>query len=310
MTSLTLRLDTSGPAFRAVGAMPLALAAYGSFALSDAAVRSLGGALNPFQIAFTGALIGLLGLPLLSVVGDRVRDIFVVQRWSLWLARAAGGAISSTASVIAFSRLSMPEAFSLIFLAPLFVTALSAFFLHEKIGTWRWAAVLLGLAGVMLVLRPGVHPLGTGHAAGLICAFGSAVVIVLFRAGGSDEKRISMLGSGLLGTLAINGALMFGGAQTPAGVQIGLLFGYGALALLGQMLLLLAAQRLPASRLAPTQYSQMIWAVALSYLLFDQPVGLISFVGIAVIIGSGMLTWMREQLQMPSWRRRLGLRPR
>lgn len=310
MNSLALRPGTRGAVFRTFGATPLALAAYGAFALSDAAVRTLDGTLNPFQIAFTGALVGLLGLPLLGLSGDRIGDIFVVQCRSLWLARAVVGAISCTASVIAFSRLSMPEAFSLIFLAPLFVTALSALFLHEDIGPWRWAAVLLGMAGVMLVLRPGVHPLGVGHAAGLVCALASAIVIVLFRAGGSDEKRISMLGSGLFGTLAITGPLMFTEAQRPTGVQAGLLLGYGALALLGQLLLVLAAQRIPASRLAPTQYSQMIWAAALSYILFDQPLDLVACAGIAVIIGAGMTTWMREQIQMPSWRRRLGLRPR
>lgn len=273
-------------------------------------MRVLNGAFSPYQVAFTGALLGLLALPFVRTPGDRMIDMFASTRPSLWIARAVASAIGGVSSVIAFTRLPMPEAFALLFLMPLFVTVLSVVILREQVGPWRWAAVVLGFAGVMLILRPGLRPLDEGHVAALLGAIASAVVIILFRAGGAAEKRISMLGAGLTGAIFLNGAMMIPHLRWPHGSEVALLLAYGLLAILGQALLMVAAQRTALSRIAPTQYSQMIWAVALSYLVFHENVDALSFVGIAVIIGAGLLTWAREQIRLPSWCRRMGLRPR
>lgn len=294
----------------AVGGVPLAFVAYAAFAFSDAAVRVLDGALSPYQVAFTGALLGLLALPLVCMPEDRLVHMFAATRRSLWFARALASAIGAVSSVIAFSRLPMPEAFALLFLMPLFVTVLSVLVLHEKVGPWRWAAVLLGFAGVMLILRPGLRTLDEGHIAALVGAVASAVVIILFRVGGEAEKRVSMLGAGLTGALLLNGVLMIPDLRWPDAREIALLLAYGLLAIVGQTLLMIAAQRTALSRIAPPQYSQMIWAVGLSYLVFHEAVDALSLFGIAVIIAAGLLTWAREQIRLPSWRRRVGLRPR
>jgi len=294
----------------AIGGVPLAFVAYAAFAFSDASVRMLDGALDPFQVTFAGALLGLVALPLVRTGDDRLRDMFASTRRSLWIGRAVGSAIGSVCSVVAFTRLPMPEAFALLFLMPLFVTVLSVVFLRETIGPWRWAAVILGFVGVLMVLRPGLRPLDLGHAAALMGAIASAAVIVLFRAGGGAEKRISMLGPGLTGSLVLNGTLMLSGLRWPHAHEVLLLLGYGLLAIVGQALLMLAAQRVEVSRIAPPQYSQMIWAVLFSYVVFRDPVTAATFAGIAVIIVAGLLTWLREQVKLPSWRRRGMLRPR
>jgi S-adenosylmethionine uptake transporter len=305
-----LNIDTlsrhHGARLMAIGGVPLAFLAYAAFAFSDASVRLLEGAFSPFQVTFSGALLGLVALPFVRTPGDRMRDVFSATRRSLWLARAIGSSVSGISSVVAFTRLPMPEAFALIFLMPLLVTLLSVVFLKEQVGRWRWAAVGIGFVGVLMVLRPGVRAFDLGHAAALICALSSAVVIVLFRAGGSSEKRISMLGAGLVGPLVVNGValLWLEAFRWPNGHEAALL------AILGQALLMLASQRVAVSRIAPPQYSQMIWAVALSYLVFHQSVDAPTFAGIAVIIGAGLLTWAREQIRLPYWRRRFALRPR
>jgi S-adenosylmethionine uptake transporter len=310
--SIVLLSRQHGARLMAIGGVPLAFLAYAAFAFSDASVRLLDGAFSPFQVTFTGALLGLVALPFVRTTGDRMRDVFSATRRSLWVARAIGSSVSGISSVVAFTRLPMPEAFALIFLMPLLVTLLSVVFLKEHVGRWRWAAVGIGFVGVLMVLRPGVRAFDLGHAAALICALSSAIVIVLFRAGGSSEKRISMLGAGLVGPLVINGValLWLDAFRWPGAHEAALLASYGLLAILGQALLMLAAQRVAVSRIAPPQYSQMIWAVGLSYLVFHQSVDAPTFAGIAVIIGAGLLTWAREQIRLPSWRRRSALRPR
>ncbi|PTQ10192.1 EamA family transporter [Sphingomonas oleivorans] len=275
----------------------LAFLSYSAFALSDASVKLLEGTLDPFQVAFTGALLGLAVLPFIRRPEDRYGDVFATSRRDLWLLRAGAAMVGTVCSVIAFTTLPMPEAFVLIFLMPLFVTILSVLFLKEQVGPWRWTAVVLGFLGVLVVLRPGFRDLHGGHLAAFACGLASAASVVALRHARVSDKPISLFGSGLVGSLVGNGILMLPGLVLPDGRQIIFLLGYGLLAALGQMLLILAAQRAPASQIAPPQYSQMVWAVALSYLLFDQPVDVATFIGIAIIIGAGLLTWARERIR-------------
>ena len=288
----------------------LAFLAYLAFAISDAAIKFIDGSLDPFQVAFTGALLSMTTLPFIRRPNERLTDIFRSTRRRLWLTRALLTAVSATSSVLAFTHLSMPEAFSVIFLMPTLVTLLSILFLKEKVGGWRWSAVILGFIGVLVVLRPGFRALGIGHAAALVAAFTGAGSIVTFRMAGPQEKRISLFGAGLLGALVLNGILMIPGWLTPSGLQIAYLLVYGLLIAVGQVLIMLAVQYAPASQIAVPQYSQMIWALMFSYLVFHQPVDGFSFVGIALIIAAGLLTWARERIKLPRLRRSSVFRPR
>ena len=288
----------------------LAFLAYIAFAISDAAVKFIDGTLDPFQVAFSGALLSMITLPFVRRPDERLTDIFRSTRRPLWLARAVLTAVSATSSVLAFTHLSMPEAFSVIFLMPILVTLLSIVFLKEKVGGWRWSAVILGFIGVIVVLRPGFRELGIGHVAALASAFSGAGSVVTFRMAGPQEKRISLFGAGLLGALVLNGLLMLPNWLTPDAQQLGYLLVYGLLIAVGQVLIMLAVQYAPASQIAVPQYSQMIWALMFSYLVFHQPVDGFSFVGIALIIAAGLLTWARERIKLPRLRRSSVFRPR
>jgi len=288
----------------------LAFLSYAAFSFSDASIKLLEGTINSFQLAFFGALLGFAALPFVRRPGERYADLLRTSSRPLWLVRAAATAVSTVTSVIAFTRLPMPEAFALIFLMPLFITIMSVFLLKEEVGRWRWAAVVIGFLGVLVVLRPGFRELNGGHLAALAAGMASAVSVVMFRLVGPQEKRISLYGAGLFGPLVVNGLLMLGDLTPPSVWQIGFVLSYGLLAALGQALLMFAAQAAPASRIAPPQYSQMLWAVALSYLLFLEPVDAMTFVGIGIIIAAGLITWMRERIKLPVWRRRFPMRPR
>jgi S-adenosylmethionine uptake transporter len=97
---------------------------------------------------------------------------------------------------------------------------------------------------------------------------------------------------------------------TPDLLQIAYLLVYGLLMALGQVLIMLAVQYAPASQIAVPQYSQMIWALMFSYLVFHQPVDAMSFLGIGLIIVAGLLTWARERIKLPFLRRSSVIRPR
>jgi S-adenosylmethionine uptake transporter len=284
----------------------LGFACYAAYAVSDAFVKSLHGSLPAFEAVFFGALLALSAIPFIRKPGDRWHEVFVANRPSLWWIRAVTGAASNLSAVVAFTHLPMAETFALIFLMPIFVTVLSVIFLKEHVGWRRWSAVLAGFVGVLVVLRPGFRHLGLGHFAAIACGMAGAVSVVALRMAGAHEKRISLYGAGVVGPLAVGGVLMLPSFVWPDLHQWWLLAGYGLLAALAGVLLMLATQAAPANRVAPTQYSQMLWAIGFGYWLFGDSLDWPMLVGIAMILGAGLFTLVRED-QVTGWWRRIKL---
>ncbi|KQQ72608.1 transporter [Rhizobium sp. Leaf321] len=275
----------------------IAFAAFAAYAWSDASVKLIEGQLSPYQSSFLGAVFCLVGLPFLMKKGDRWTDIVNTTNRPLWILRFVAQAGGTIGSVTAFTHLSMAEAFALIFLLPSFVTIMSVLFLKEQVGYKRWAAVLIGFVGVMVVLRPGFRELSIGHLGAVFGGLSGAISIVVFRAMGPSEKNISLYGAGVLGTLVVCGLLALPGFQAPTAMQWLWLAGYGLLAALGSILVMSAATHAPATLIGPTQYSQMLWAVLFGYLVFGDHIDLPMVIGIILIIGSGMLTLIRERVR-------------
>lgn len=281
----------------------LGFACYAAYAISDACVKSLHGELPAYEAVFFGALLCLGALPFVRGQGDRWRDVVVANRPGLWWVRALTGGICNVAAVVAFTLLPMAETFALIFLMPIFVTVLSVVFLKEHVGWRRWAAVLIGFVGVMVVLRPGFRELGLGHFAAILCGLSGAVSMVAMRLAGPHEKRISLYGAGVIGPLLLGGTLMLPHFVWPSAHAWALLLGYGVMQGLAGVLLMLATLLAPANRIAPTQYSQMLWAIGFGYWLFGDMLDWPMLVGIALILGAGLFTLVREEKVTPWWRR-------
>jgi len=273
----------------------LAFASYGAFAISDACVKLLDGTLSPYEVAFFGAVLGILAIPFTKKADDQWGDMFRTTNRGLWLLRTVSAAMGVIGSVVAFTYLSMAEAFALIFLLPAFVTILSVIFLKEQVGWRRWAAVVIGFIGVLVVLRPGFRELSIGHLGALGGGLSGAISIIIFRLMGKQEKRISLFTSGLIGPIIICGILMIPYYKMPDLIQWIYLAGYGLLAALANILLMLAAQRAPASAIATPQYSQMLWAIGFGYFVFNDQIDLPMFIGIVLITISGLVTFVRER---------------
>ena len=215
--------------------------------------------------------------------------------------RGLAAVAGSVFSVIAFTRLSMAEAMALLFLMPAFVTVLSVLFLREPVGWRRSVAVATGFVGVLIVLRPGLEPFTFGHLSAILGALSAAVSIVIMRGLGPSETRISLYGAGVIGPIAASLLIAAPNLVRPTAAEAGFVLGYGLLSALGTVLLLLASEHAPASQVAPPQYSQMLWAVALDALLFGIGIDLWMIAGSLVIIGSGLFTFERERVRKPRW---------
>lgn len=291
---------------RTTQGVALGFASFAFFSLSDASVKLIAGAIPPIQSAFIGALFGMLALPFLLRSGGRLSDAVRTVNRPLWLVRFFAYPAGVIGSVTAFTHLSMSEAMVLMFLQPAFVTVMSIFFLKEKVGLQRWLAILIGFAGVLIVLRPGFRELSIGHLGAIMAGLGGAISIVVFRALGDREKKVSLVGAGLLGAVVICGALSLRDFTVPDLKQLLFLAGYGLLAALANILTTKASTMAPATLVGATQYGQMIWAIILDDLLFSiRPDGPM-LIGSLFILGSGVLTIVRERKRGHPWSTPIG----
>ena len=163
----------------------IALAAFGIYATHDVAIKVLGGSYSPIQIVFFSVL---LSFPLATIM--LMRDASpgtLIPRHPWWLALRTGAAVATgTSAFYAFSVLPLAQVYAIIFASPLIITVLAIPVLGEVVRFRRWLAVLVGLAGVLVVLRPGTTDLTLGHAAALVAAFGGAIAAIVVRKIGAE----------------------------------------------------------------------------------------------------------------------------
>ena len=277
----------------------LALVAYAVYSWGDAAIKALGGGLSVFEIGFYMTLVSAVCIALTTPKDEKLLHFWRMKRpWAVQ-ARAFSGTAASVLSVIAFTTIPLAEVYALIFLAPLFVTLMSVFLLKEQVGPWRWFAIIAGFAGVLLVVRPGFRELEVGHIAAVVVALLAAFSVILMRSLSSRETRTTMLGFLMLYIIGFNGvAMLVTGARTPTLQEAAILLVAGIFAATGNILLLRATRFAPANQLASTHYSQIVWAVVLGALFFQEEPDLLAILGLAIIGSSGLLTVARERIRL------------
>lgn len=277
-------------------AVALTLLAYACFSTADALVKLASRQLAVEQIALL--MSGFALLPVLALTrGAGGLAALRSRRPRLVLLRGLLTALCCLAAWRAFALLPLADAYAILFLAPILVTAFSALFLGERIGWRRWSAAGVGFLGVLVMVRPDFAGLGAGHLLALAAAtLGAASFCVLKRIGNGETSAAILLVLFLsIATVALPGALLAWRALTvdhlAAVALAGLLMGAG------QAALVLATREAPASVVAPFQYSQMLWAVVLGLLLFgDRPTPTL-FVGMALVVASGLYILWRERVR-------------
>lgn len=270
----------------------LGFAAYSSH---DAVIKFLGGGYAPFQILFFSVL---LSFPFATLLLLRDREVgTLIPRNPGWVAlRTAAAVVTAAAAIYAFSVLPITQVYAFIFAAPLLITVLSIPMLGEQVGVHRWAAVLIGLVGVLIVLRPGIEPLTAGHIAGLTAAAGGALVSVITRKVGREERAAVLMLYPMMTNVVLMGAILpF--VYRPVPVEhMGLFALVAILGYVGGLCIIAAYKQGDAATVAPIQYSQIIWGAGLGLLFFAEVPDLTTGLGAAVIIASGIYVVIRESL--------------
>ncbi|MDP5306605.1 DMT family transporter [Paracoccus spongiarum] len=271
----------------------LQLAAMGIYATHDVVIKALGETYPALQILFFASL---LSFPLVSVVlmRDPQPGTLRPNRPGWVILRSACAVVAGMAGFYAFSTLPLAQVYAILFTTPLLVTILSIPLLGERVGPHRWAAVVIGLSGVLIVLRPGGQDLQLGHAAALAGAVASAMAAVIIRRLGRSERPMVLMMWPMLGNFVATGGALTLNYQ-PMELQHFAMTGIiAALGLMGGFLVILAYRAGEAAIVAPMQYSQILWATAYGWYLFGESVDMPTLIGASVIIASGIYIVWRE----------------
>jgi drug/metabolite transporter (DMT)-like permease len=209
------------------------------------------------------------------------------------------GLILLTANVCFFysiSIISLAKALTLAFIAPLIVTAFSPIFLGEKVGFRRWSAVIIGFIGSMVVIRPGFVEINLAS----LAALGTGVMygfylIITRKLSSSDNPLLTLLLTGVVGAIIISFVMPFVWIK-PTLNQWSMMAAIGIFACVGHLFIILSLKYADASKLAPFSYFEIVTNIIIGYYFFSDFPDKWTFLGLFIIILSGIYISRRENI--------------
>ena len=277
----------------------IALMTLGMFLFSgvDTMGKFLTETLHPVQIVWfrqSGLLLGVLIL-----IAMQGRSVLRTVHLKLQIGRGVLAACSATLFIVGVAHVPLADAVAITFVAPFMVTVMGALILREPVGARRWAAVVIGFIGTLIVIRPGmgvIHP-----AAGLLIIAASAFALrqVLSRVlAGGDRTRTTVAYTAIVSWVLLSLPLPFVWQTPVSGLEIGLLIAIAVFAAFGEVLVIMALDAAQAVVVAPVQYSLLIWGTLYGFLVFGDLPDLWTGIGAVVIVATGLYTLNRERLAM------------
>ncbi len=263
---------------------------------SDVTAKYLSATLPSIEIAWIRFLSFALimvpamlpGSPLFALRTDRL---------GLHLMRGCALLFSSLFFISGLRFLPIAEASATGFVAPLFVTALSIFFLGETVGVRRWMATAVGLIGVLIVLRPGS---GAFHPAAffpIVSALAWACTLIMTRMMSGTERAITTMTYSSIAGVCVLSLLVPFVWVTPSWHDIAFGVFIGVASTAGQWIVVLAFRYADASVLAPFSYTQLLWVSILGFFVFGEVPDVWTVTGAAFIVASGLYTAHRERVR-------------
>jgi drug/metabolite transporter (DMT)-like permease len=276
---------------RGIASMLLAVAV---FAVMDALLKLLAAHYAPMQVAFLRGVTAMPFVLLPVLVRGRAKRLRIVNL-RLHLFRGALSVLMLGSFIFAVRESSLATTYSIFMCAPLVVAALSAPMLGETVGRAQWAAITVGLAGVLLMLRPsGGDWVSVGSVAAVVAALCYSLAVITLRVLARTDTTESMvfwftammaLGAG---TLSIPGWRPLQPPDWP------LLVGLGLAGSLGQHFITEAFRNAPVAVVTPLEYTALVWGVVLDFAIWHVLPGASTLLGGAIVVGAGLYVIRRE----------------
>ncbi len=278
-------------------AIGLILLACLCFSGLDATAKYLSQSLHPLQIVWMRFATHVVLALFLFQVWENL-SLFKTGRPILQTVRAFALLATTIGNFLAIQHLQLAESMSILFAAPFVVTALAGPMLGEWAGWRRWAAIVVGFAGVLVVTQPGSGGLHWAAIYSVGAMFFYALYALLTRMLAATDSSASML---------LISAVVAAIAMAPVGLNVwvppanlfdwGLLLSTGVYGCIGHWIFIHAHRLAPAPVLAPFIYVQIVWMITLGYLVFDDVPTTSTVVGASIVVASGLYILYREQLR-------------
>lgn len=276
-----------------------------AFTVNDTFMKSVTTEVPLFQVIFLRGLIAISGLVVIGLVTGAFRQRLVGGDWRLIGLRSLAEVLATLTFLTALLHMELANLSAIMQALPLAVTLGAALVFGDRIGWRRMTAILVGFAGVMVIIRPGtssfdvwslmgvasvlavvvrdlsVRRLGP-HVPSIIVALGAAVVVALMGLGFSTLQGVALF-DGMTGW------------QTLTAGQVGRVVGAGAFLIVGYLCAVTAMRWGDIGVVAPFRYTSLLWAIGLGFVVFgDLPDGW-TLVGAAIVVASGIYTLLRER---------------
>ena len=296
----------------ALGAISAVLASI-AFSFNDMAIKWVSGDYSLYQVVFIRASVGLLFiLAVIMPLNGGVR-IFRTRRLGMHILRGMCVVFANLTFFVGLSVLNLADAVAVFFVSPLVITAFGVLFLGERAGPRRWGAVIAGLIGVIIMVRPGTSAFQVAMLLPLVAAVGYALLHILTRKIGGTESAATMIVYIQLTFLAVSGlnGVFFGNGWAldkvpelwgfafrpwiwpdPSDYLILVMIGVASTA--GGYFISQAYRLAEASVIAPMEYIAMPMAVIYGFFVFGEWPEARTWIGIALIIGAGLFVYWRE----------------
>lgn len=261
-----------------------------------ACVKYLGEAVPSGQIIFVR---GLISIVVLALIAWRVEGLHLLKTRNLrsHALRSLSGTASMFCLFTALTMLPFADVTAITFTTPMFLTVLAMLFLGERIHAYRWSALVIGFAGVLIMVGPHLSLEG-GDLLGVLVALAAAVfaalALMFLRSMSGGEHAITITFYFSLTSMVCGGLTAVAGWPWPSAEQWAVIVGVGVFGALGQLLLSYSYRFAEASTIAPLDYANLVVAVLYGYFLFDEIPGLSTWIGAPLVAAAGLIILWRE----------------
>lgn len=279
----------------------LKLGATLTFSMMYASIK-LAGDYPVAEVAFFRSFLSLVPLFIISFWTVGPANVVRTGRPMVHLLRSIAGTSSLFLNFAALQRLPLADITGFSFVAPIFAVVLSAVFLHERVGRFRWAAVLIGFGGVIMMIQPHggiLHLIAAGFSSGaglaLMGAFLSSLVVIFIRQMSVTERSETIVFYFMSTCAVVSAVAMFSNWVTPSLDSLFWLVMCGILGGIGQICMTYSYRYAEPSLLAPFDYVAMVWAVALGYFALGEVPKPLVMGGAGIVVVAGLFIVWRER---------------
>ena len=284
------------------------------FSIQDALIKVISGSVNIYVIYIVRSIIGLLAILIYCKLKD-IKLIFKTHYPIITTLRVSGFFLGFSLYYFSLSKISLPEAVTLFFVSPFFVTIASKFLIGEKVGIYRWSLIFVGFIGVYLVLNPDFNNFNIYTLFPIFCAFFYAMTVVIQKKTSDYDNLFTQIIHTYISAIIFSiiiyivlKNLTFSSNQLieynfilmswdiPDIFSFFILVIIGVTGVIGFFSIFGAYRMGSPSTIAPYEYSLIIWSIILGYLIWNEYLSFRGFIGLFLILSASFFTLYREYI--------------